>query len=193
MASFIRSAAEFAGTNRAAVSIDASQMKRLRPTRFAGFIVLAILASVVVVDMSLQARRVGPMSLFLGVLAIGWFLGWALGFNRPKIWPVTLVVGLWTLPFVWPSYQELVAITLPAAALLWQAAPRWREGRVLGTLLSAGLTGAVWYYGSDYYLSAELLFLAGVWCLLIGYGFLDTRSDTRQTIPPALRDTSTLR
>jgi len=146
------------------------------------------LVSFVVIDMALEMRRAQPTSLFLAVVAVGWLLGWLLRFNRPWVWPIVLAVGLWAYPLVAAPYQRFVAVALPASAVVALAAPRMRDRRVVATLFGASLTAVVLYFSSSYYLSAKLLFLSGVWCLLVGYGFLAVGSEVPEPIAAATRD-----
>ncbi len=148
----------------------------------------SILASVFVIDTTLESRRAAPTLLFLGVLVIGWLMGWLLRFNRPWVWPIVLAVGLWAYPLVAAPYQRFVAVAWPASAVVALAAPRTRDRRVIATLFGTSLTAVVLYFSSNYYLSAKLLFLSGIWCLLVGYGFLAAGSEAPEPIAAATRD-----
>ncbi len=149
---------------------------------------LSILTSFLVIDTTLESRRAGPTSLFLGVLVGGWLIGWFLQLNRRWIWAIVLAIGLWAYPMVAAPYQRFVAVALPAAALVALAAPRLRERRVAATLLGASVSAVVLYFSSNYYLSAKLLFLSGMWCLLVGYGFLAGGANTTEPAVVDARD-----
>ncbi len=149
---------------------------------------LSILVSFVVIDMALEMRRVQPTWLFLIVVAVGWLMGWLLRFNRPWVWPIVLAVGLWVYPLVAAPYQTFVAVALPASAVVALAAHRMRDRRVVAALFGTSVTAVVLYFSSSYYLSAMLLFLSGIWCLLVGYGFLAAGSELAEPIAATTRN-----
>jgi hypothetical protein len=134
---------------------------------------LSILASVVCIDMTLEARRVIPTTIFLVVTGAGWLVGRVHRLNRANVWPVVLAVGLWTYPLVPEAYQKVVALALPCLTLVALALPRIGERSVLFMLIGCAGTIFVAATFNQYYLSSQLLFLAGMWCLLIGNGLFD--------------------
>jgi hypothetical protein len=154
---------------------------------------LSILAGFVVIDVMLESRRAGPTSLFLGVLVGCWLIGRLLRLNRPWVWPLVLAIGIWLYPMVPLPYQRMVAAALPASAMVALAAPRMRERRVATILFGVTISAVVLYFSSNYYLSAKLLFLAGMWCLLVGYGLLAAGSGAGEPVVADARDSDPAR
>lgn len=118
------------------------------------------------------ARQSQPTLVFVCVTTLGWLIGRAWRLNRPGVWPAVIAVGTWDI-FLSEWGQNVVAILLPLGALIGQSLPRIRERRVWTLLVGCAATCAVVGLRSSYYLSSELLFLAGVWCVVAGYGLFD--------------------
>jgi hypothetical protein len=151
-------------------------MPRLNPRVMIRLAILSVVVALCTDRFWPEARKSEPTIVFMCVTTLGWLIGRAWRLNRPGVWSAVWAVGAWDI-FLSELGQNIVAILLPLGALAVQSLPRIRERRVWTMLVGCAATCAVVWLRSSYYLSSELLFLAGVWCVVAGYGLFDGGGD----------------
>lgn len=158
-------------------------MSRLNSHIATWLAVVAVVGSIYSDNHWPEVRKSHQTIVFVCLTTSAWLIGRALRLNRTGVWPAVVAVGSWVHLFVPASWQEVFAIGLPLGALAGQSLPRIRERRIWTMLVGYAATCAVVWLRSSYYLSAELLFLAGVWCVVTGYGLFDVGGEAASAEP----------